>query len=60
MEICGLADAESRVLWMSLAPQTSDTYADAEVATEHGAIAVALLTVKAVTDYSVVRRRDRL
>ncbi len=56
MEIRGLADAESRVLWMSLAAQTSDTYADAEVATEYGAIAVALLTVKAVTDYSVVRR----
>jgi len=56
MEVRGLADAESRVLWKSLAPGTSDTYADDEVATEHGAIAIALLTVRAMTDYTVVRR----
>ena len=56
MEIRGLADAQSHVLWKSFAPEILDTYADAEVATEHGAVAIALLTVKAVTDYSVVRR----
>jgi len=56
MEVRGLADAESRVLWKSPAPGTSDTYADDEVATEHGAIAIALLTVRAMTDYTVVRR----
>jgi hypothetical protein len=56
MEIHGLAEAESRVRWKWLGPQISDTYADAEVATEQGAIAIALLTVKAITDYTVVRR----
>ncbi len=56
LEIRGLADAESQLRWKTLASGISDTYADAEVATEYGAIAIALLTVKAITDYTVVRR----
>jgi hypothetical protein len=56
MEIQGLMNAETCVHWKSLCLGIADTYADAEVATEQGAIAIALLTVKAVTDDSVVRR----
>jgi hypothetical protein len=56
MEIQGLMDAETCVHWKSLSLGIADTYADAEVATEHGAIAIALLTVRVATDYNVVRR----
>ena len=56
MGIRGLAAAEVRLSWQTPSAEVNDTYADPEAATEHGAIAIAMLTVEAFTDFSLVRR----
>ncbi|MCY2995641.1 MAG: hypothetical protein NTY19_48510 [Planctomycetota bacterium] len=56
MEIRGLAEAAAKLSWQMLSAEVHDTYADPEAATEHGAIAIAMLTVRAFTAYRIVRR----
>ena len=56
IDVRGVAEAKVRVYWLTVTDEMRDTYADPEVATEHGAIAVSILTVRAFTEYTIIRR----
>lgn len=56
MNVRGIAAVKVQIHWQAVTDEIHDTYADPEVATEHGAIAIAILTVHAFTDYTIIRR----
>jgi sarcosine oxidase delta subunit len=56
IEVRGIANTKVPMRWDSVSDQVRDTHADPEVATEHGAIAIAMLTVNSFTDYTIIRR----
>jgi hypothetical protein len=56
LRVRGVSSAEVSLDWQPGSGEVRDTYADPEVATECGAIAIAIMTVHAFTDYTIIRR----
>ena len=56
LEIRGLTDESVELRWQPITEEAVATYADPEVATEYGALAIAFLTVNEFTQFTIIRR----
>jgi hypothetical protein len=56
INVRGIATVKVQLRWGAISDEMRDTYADPHFATEHGAIAIAMLTVNSFTEYTIVRR----
>ena len=56
LEIRGVVSESVELRWKPVTTEMAATYADSEVATENGALAIAFMTVRDFTPFTIIRR----